>query len=661
MACSWKPLCLPLLILIAFSDFSFGQDFLNPHVCTNAANYTANSTYGANLNAALAAVSSNGSQYGFYSAVAGQGQDRVHAIALCRTDIRVDECTTCVRTAAFELLQLCPNQKQAIRWYEFCLLHFSDGPITRNRSEVMYRLINTANVTNPQQFQQTLTSLLDDLRVRAANGSSFLKAAAGTRNLSDSNTLSVLLQCLPTLSSPECSECLLRVIGRLYPSTQGTRMLSPSCILRYELYSFYNDTRLQELNVLPRPLPPPPGGGNEDYNRGKKNDNTTKIIVAVVVPIAVLLVLAACVVFYLRRRMKKRLSKIPESADEISTVESLQYDFLQISAATNGFAEANKLGEGGFGAVYKGILSNGREIAVKRLSRESGQGDKEFKNEVLLVARLQHRNLVRLLGFSLRGTERLLIYEYVPNSSLDKFIFDPDKSSLLDWEARFKIIGGVAKGLLYLHEDSRLRVIHRDLKPSNVLLDGELNPKIADFGMARLFGQDETEGNTSKVVGTYGYMSPEYAIYGQFSVKSDVFSFGILVLEILCGRKNMTANSGETTVEDIVSSVWENWCDETTVNIIDPALRGETGSVRDMVRCFHIALLCLQENPADRPTMNAVAVMLSSATMTLQVPSKPAFVSMSHFAGDSQVTESTTESKVTMSVNEMSMSDFYPR
>ncbi|GKV49131.1 hypothetical protein SLEP1_g55897 [Rubroshorea leprosula] len=219
-------------------------------------------------------------------------------------------------------------------------------------------------------------------------------------------------------------------------------------------------------------------------------------------------------------------------------IELSLFELAVISRATNDFSSHNKLGEGGFGPVYKGTLPDGKEIAVKRLSRSSEQGLVEFKNEVALIAKLQHRNLVKLLGCCIQGDEKLLIYEYMPNKSLDFFIFDHTRRNLLDWPRRFHIICGIARGLLYLHQDSRLRIIHRDLKASNVLLDSEMNPKISDFGMARTFGGEQSEGNTRRVVGTYGYMAPEYAIDGQFSIKSDVFSFGILLLEIISGMKN---------------------------------------------------------------------------------------------------------------------------
>ncbi|THG17307.1 hypothetical protein TEA_008591 [Camellia sinensis var. sinensis] len=357
----------------------------------------------------------------------------------------------------------------------------------------------------------------------------------------------------------------------------------------------------------------------------RKNDNTTlTIIIVVVSSITSMMIFMVCICIFLRKRKQRKSRQKVETAEEISIVESLQYNFDTISVATDNFSDANKLGQGGFGAVYRGRLPNGQEIAVKRLSRDSGQGELEFKNEVMLVAKLQHRNLVRLLGFCLEGTERLLIYEYVTNSSLDHFIFDAINRAYLDWDRRYKIIGGIARGLLYLHEDSRLRIIHRDLKASNVLLDRDMNAKISDFGMARIFDVDQTQGNTSRVVGTYGYMSPEYAMRGQFSTKSDVFSFGVLILEIVSGQRNNCFHNGEN-IEDLLCYAWKSWQKGISSNIIDPTLRNGSGPLHEMIRCIHIGLLCVQENAATRPTMAAVVLMLNSFFLTLSLSSEPAF------------------------------------
>ncbi|XP_058071415.1 cysteine-rich receptor-like protein kinase 10 [Magnolia sinica] len=257
--------------------------------------------------------------------------------------------------------------------------------------------------------------------------------------------------------------------------------------------------------------------------------------------------------------------------DEVHTQELPMIDLATIQAATNDFSEGNKLGQGGFGPVYKGLLPDGKEIAVKRLSRSSRQGLEELKNEVTLIARLQHRNLVRLLYCCIEKGEKLLVYEYMPNTSLDVFLFDPIKQVELDWERHHTIVGGVARGLLYLHEDSSLRIIHRDMKASNVLLDNEMNPKISDFGMARIFGGNQSEVNTNRVVGTYGYMAPEDAMRGLFSVKSDVYSVGVLLLEIVSGKRNTSLNFPEHA-QSLLTYTWRLWRDRRAMEMVDPFL-----------------------------------------------------------------------------------------
>ncbi|KAI6704875.1 hypothetical protein NL676_007837 [Syzygium grande] len=299
------------------------------------------------------------------------------------------------------------------------------------------------------------------------------------------------------------------------------------------------------------------------------------------------------------------------------------FDITTIKAATGDFASTNKLGQGGFGPVYKGRLASGQEVAVKRLSKSSGQGSQEFKNEVMLIAKLQHRNLVKLLGCCISQEERMLIYEYLPNKSLDCFIFNEAKRTNLDWNQRFKIILGIARGVLYLHQDSRLKIIHRDLKASNVLLDVALHPKISDFGMAKMFGEDQIQASTNRVVGTYGYMSPEYAMQGLYSIKSDVFSFGVILLEIISGKRNTDFYNDSASL-NLIAHVWNLWKEGKSSDIVD-SLMTQPYNYHQVSRSIQIGLLCVQEHAADRPTMMDIVLMLGNEA-ALASPNKPAFI-----------------------------------
>nr|QMS43708.1 protein kinase [Betula platyphylla] len=664
-----------LSAIFIFSAQAVAQPAFLYNFCLNdKGNYSANSTYEGNLNRLLSSLYSNTEiDYGFYNSSYGQNSDKVYAIGLCRGDVNLDDCRGCLNNATSLLKQLCPNQKEAIGWYDECMLRYSNRSILGvEETSPSFVMWNTNNVSaNYDQFKDDLRTLLENLRSQAVAGGSLRKFAAGNATAPNFQTLYALVQCTPDLSELECQNCLdgtIRGIPQCCDGKQGGRVVTPSCNMRFEVYQFYTSTAVASPPSSPvaPPVSPPPPLTNTNTTKGS-GSNTSRIVIIIFVSTAafVVLVISFCIYFRARRRPREKL----ETVDEIRSVESLQFDFDTIRVATDNFSDENKLGQGGFGAVYKGRLFDGQVIAVKRLSMNSGQGNLEFKNEVLLVAKLQHRNLVRLLGFCLEGIERLLIYEFVPNTSLDHFLFDPVKRLHLDWERRYKIIGGIARGILYLHEDSRLRIIHRDLKASNILLDAEMNPKISDFGMAKLFLLDQTQGNTSRIVGTYGYMAPEYAMHGQFSVKSDVFSFGVLVLELMSGQKNNCFRNGEN-VEDLLGYAWKNWREGTASNIVDSTMR--LGSATEIMRCIHIGLLCVQENVADRPTMASVVLMLNSFSITLPVPSQPAFFMHSNIDSETafqweqsiQVTESDEKSKgnsVQASVNEASITELYPR
>ncbi|OAY24644.1 G-type lectin S-receptor-like serine/threonine-protein kinase At4g27290 isoform X3 [Manihot esculenta] len=359
-----------------------------------------------------------------------------------------------------------------------------------------------------------------------------------------------------------------------------------------------------------------------------KRRNIAITVVISVFSAVIIVALISCFVIWTRRtnmvaNQSDNKVTVNEEEGEDDDLELPVYEFSSIQFATNNFSVANKIGEGGFGPVYKGDLHSGQEVAVKRLGENSGQGLREFKNEVILISKLQHRNLVKLLGCCIQGDERMLIYEYMPNKSLDSLIFDEATRPLLNWQKRSDIITGIARGLLYLHRDSRLRIIHRDLKASNVLLDSELNPKISDFGMARIFGGDQTEGNTKRIVGTYGYMPPEYAIDGHFSLKSDVFSFGVIVLEIVSGKKNRGFFHPDHKL-NLLGHAWKLWSEGKALELVDELLENEF-PVSEVLRCIQVGLLCVQQRPEERPTMASVLLMLDTESTLLPEPYQPGF------------------------------------
>ncbi|KAF8029661.1 hypothetical protein BT93_E2171 [Corymbia citriodora subsp. variegata] len=622
-------------------SFSFSFFFINIfsteaapkylfHACPNTTLFTPNSTFQSNLHTLLSSLSSAAinNTSGFATATAGQNPpERAYGLFLCRGDLNSTSCSRCVAAEKRDILQRCPNQRVSAIWYDQCMLRYSNWSILsameRSPDQVLY---DVRNVTNPTRFTQLLVETLNDISMRASAGRLGKKVAAVEANFTTSQKLYTLAQCTPDLTASDCLKCLQFRIANLPQGKEGGRLLAPSCNLRYELYPFYN------ASALPLPAPPPPASAPPPPPpvtgaEVKCESNIFTVIITVValsvIPTVVFLFLAWC---FSRRNSTKRRAVVQgdqTGLTKITNSESMLYDLANIQAATNNFSQRNKLGEGGFGEVFLGTLLNGLLIAVKRLSQSSKQGAEEFKNEVMLLSKLQHRNVVQLLGFCVEGEEKVLVYEFVQNKSLDYFLSDPEKRRHLDWSTRYNILCGIARGICYLHEDSRIRIIHRDLKSSNILLDGEMNPKISDFGMARIFGVDQTLAITERNAGTYGYMSPEYAMHGQFSVKSDVYSFGVLLLELVIGKKNSFFNQADSG-EGIACYAWKNWRDGTPLAVLDPAI-GDAYSRDEVVRCLKLGLLCAQEDPNGRPTMTDIVLELSSHRVTLELPQQLAF------------------------------------
>ncbi|KAG8635253.1 hypothetical protein MANES_16G013900v8 [Manihot esculenta] len=518
-------LSISLSLLLSLAITAKAQPKYIHHFCSNTTIFSTNSTYQANLYVLFTFLSSNASRpLGFHYTSAGQNPDDVYGSFLCRGDYSPDVCQDCVSFATqVDLARRCPVEEEAMIWYDQCFVRYSNSSFfsTMEQEPMIYNR-NVNNVTDVGLLRYLLNTTMSVAAAEAASiPSEAKKFAVKEVDFEESQKLYYLVQCTPDLSGSDCNSCLQIAISLLLEycdRSKGGRMWCPSCGVRYEMYIFFNTTvlgapPLPPVDVLP-PAPPPTTeiGTRPPGKRGISTVTIVAIVAAIFVSI-VLSVLGFCLA-------RKKCNGVEEDngGEEIS---SLQFDLSTLTIATKNFSDDNKLGEGGFGQVYKGTLPDGQEIAVKRLSRSSVQGAREFKNEVLLLAKLQHRNLVKLRGFCLEVQEKILVYEFVPNKSLDDFLFDPEKRGQLDWRRRYKIIEGIAKGCLYLHEDSRPRVIHRDLKASNILLDKDMNPKISDFGMARIFGVDQTHADTSRIARTLGYMPPEYAMHGLFSVKSD--------------------------------------------------------------------------------------------------------------------------------------------
>ncbi|KAG6754690.1 hypothetical protein POTOM_040484 [Populus tomentosa] len=644
-------------------------------VCYNTGNFTANSTYAKNrdlvLRSLAANVTANG---GFYNTTIGLGNDTVYGLVLCMASPSAENCSSCVNSAIQTLMAACPYQKEAISWGGNpvpCIVRYANryflGSLEQSPNSIFYN-VGIVDATF-RQFEQFWSGLGETVK-KASTGSSRLMPAVETADLPSNQKAYVFMQCTPDVSPGNCSVCLQQSVDdnkSCCYGYQGGIVAKPNCVFRWEIYTFY-DLFPQVTSPSPSPSSPPfaissPPPTNTTIRKGKEN-TASRIVIVTIVPTAIFLALVILIltIFCFRKpkqEVKKEIGNIQEDqlldwagratvGDDYSdkdiqgevTSQDLPLIRLDvINEATRQFSDENKLGQGGFGPVY-----------------------------------------------------RLLVYEYMPNKSLDVILFGSRNGVLLDWQRRLSIINGIARGLLYLHEDSRLRIIHRDLKTSNILLDYEMNPKISDFGMARIFGGNQSEANTNRIVGTYnlfslvsiqnsGYMAPEYAMAGLFSVKSDVFSFGVLLLEIISGKRNVgfhLSEEGESlltfvgyksylsihkriTSNDfcylnsgslLTFQAWKLWSNGQGLELMDPMLE-KSSVATEVLRCIHIGLLCVQEDPADRPTMSSVLHMLASDTITLPIPKQPAF-SIGRFVA----MEGQSSNQKVCSVNELTFTVF---
>ncbi|XP_009137325.1 cysteine-rich receptor-like protein kinase 11 [Brassica rapa] len=667
------PILLSVLVTFSFISVS-GQ------ICGNTGGtFRPNTTYDSNRRLILSSLASNvtGRDGFFYNSSFGQEQDRVYAMGLCVPGAKPKDCSDCITDAVTKMIQNCTNQTEAFSWpgtETLCMVRYANssffGTMDLEPNSLRY---NTGNITISMSeleriWDAFMTRMIDSAssgRSGASSSSSGKYYAADVTSLTTFQRVYALMECTPDLSPGNCEACLRENVRRYQQCCRGNQggvARRPSCFFRWDLYPFLGAFD----NISSGAPPSQPFTGDGDGASKKDGDSlSVGAIVGIVAAIIVIVLVLLALAFVFYRRRKSHQEDDFQSGDDISTTHSLQFDFKTVEAATDNFSRSNRLGQGGFGEVYKGILPNGTEVAVKRLSKTSGQcALLEFKNEVLVVAKLQHRNLVKVLGCCSEPEEKIIVYEFVPNNSLDYLLFDPTKQGQLDWTMRYKIISGIARGILYLHQDSRLIIIHRDLKASNILLDADMNPKITGFGMARITMVGQALENTSRIVGTYGYMAPEYAMHGQFSTKSDVYSFGVLVLEIVIGKRNSSFHETDSNDSNLVTSAWKLWRNGSPLELVDPTVR-KTCDSSEVTRCIHIALLCVQENPMDRPTLSTIILMLTSNTVTLPVPHQPGFFFKStrdqDLSAEDLESGQSTGKFVPFSINDETISELNPR
>ncbi|XBI49937.1 hypothetical protein VPH35_113418 [Triticum aestivum] len=462
------------------------------------------------------------------------------------------------------------------------------------------------------RLMERVVTLMNSMADLATSSSSSRSYATGEVVFGDQGigTVYGMLQCTLDLTGPQCKSCLgdiTRKIVKLFSNISdqaqiGGRIIGVRCNLRFEKKLFFEET-------------------NDTIKIDMPNNGLSTVLKIIIfgVPLLVLLVIGLLLRPYIAKKVRESLLQrdlVILKKEVVSKSDSrfLLFSYLKIRSATDNFSQENKIGEGDFGHVYKGRLPHDQDIAVKRLSLNSVQGFREFMNEIKLIASLQHKNLVRLLGCCIKSKERILVYEYMPNGSLEEFIFGPGAKrswpDYLEMECRH-IIEGIAEGLLYIHDYAHECIVHKDMKPrGNILLDHEMNPKISDFGIARICLSNVTESNTTTAIGTMGYIAPEYCFQNVYSTRSDVFSFGIIVLEIISGKRALRKYA------------WQLWREQRCDEFVDHSL-GEEYLEVDVMRYIHVALLCVQDSAEDRPSMRDVTTMLSNGNRRLLLPAQP--------------------------------------
>ncbi|KAF3444627.1 hypothetical protein FNV43_RR14320 [Rhamnella rubrinervis] len=527
----------------------------------------------------------------------------IYGLAQCFQDLSHTDCLLCYAASRTKIPRCLPSISARI-YLDGCFLRYDNYSFYTESTDPSRDTVNCSS-KNVLMDESERLGFVKNVRFVVGNVTRTAVKNGGF-GVGEVEGVYALAQCWKTVGTGGCRACLEKAamaVGKCAPKREG-RAMNAGCYLRYSTVKFYNDE--QEA-------------GNSGISV------STGAIIAIVLTGAAFIMLSLFAAYAAHARLsyikeRNNLGKVGSSINK----SSLNFKYETLEKATDYFSPANKIGQGGAGSVYKGNLQNGETVAVKRLVFNTRQWVDEFFNEVNLISGIQHKNLVKLLGCSIEGPESLLVYEYVPKRSLDQFLFEKNKVQILTWKQRLNIIVGTAEGLAYLHGGCRVRIIHRDIKSSNVLLDNNLNPKIADFGLARCFAADKTHLSTG-IAGTLGYMAPEYLVRGQLTDKADVYSFGVLVLEIVCGRRNSAFTLDSCS---LLQTVWKLYKSNELAEAVDHCLEDDFPA-NEASNVLQIGLLCTQASITLRPSMVEVVTLLTKKEPEIPVPSQPPFLNAS--------------------------------
>ncbi|KAL7614332.1 hypothetical protein Lser_V15G06984 [Lactuca serriola] len=537
--------------------------------------------------------------------------ESVWGLASCRGYVSNTNCVACFDYAVSQL-RVCGRGNGAHAFYNDCDVRYENNNFYAD-ANIRAGIVICGNITSPQQteFRKTVEGLISDLRTATPRTSDFY--AASTRALPDrSGTVYGIAQCNQNLSQSVCEDCLNSRYSSLddcLPNTNG-RAIDNGCFMRYSSTPFFGQN--QTTNITPLLW-----DGN--------SNNKRSIIGGVVGGVCLLLLVLAFVLWRLRSKKTSRSQQDKSTGSTELLQGPARYSYNDLKVATENFSDDYKIGGGVFGEVYKGTLKDGETVAIKKTVMASTRGKIHFDDELKIISNVHHRHLIRLLGYCSKGPLLFLVHEFMDNGSLDQFLYG-DKSRNLSWRQRFEIIFGTARGLAYLHEQYHVTIIHRDIKTSNILLDDELQPKIADFGLIRLLPEDKTHLST-KLAGSLdsGYVAPEYAIHGQLSEKVDTYSFGIVVLEIISGKRCDDVIDDKSVNLSLLDHAWNLYENGTHVNLIDNRLDASEYAAEDVMKIIEIALMCTQSQVSARPAMSEVVTLLSDKSVDEIPPVRSTF------------------------------------